>query len=162
MGKRFDTERYGFGSYDDFFCLRPSWVLIASLIYLCRSLVAVIAFGLGGDGAEMLLGRIVSTETLWAGCVASIPALLVLYAVVARVPRAPAFVQRTWKHGQALVSLSALCHVAVAASRYTSNPRHWHASSLMERAVVLADLAIVAYVLLSSRVRQTFLEFPSA
>jgi hypothetical protein len=162
MSNRFDIDKYGFGSFDDYFCLRPSRMLIASLIFLCRSVIAVVAFGLGGDGAEQLLGGIVDPEANWAGVLAAAPALLVLYALVARVPRAPSFVQWTWKHGRLLVALSALCHIGIAAVYYSSDPRHWHGLSALDAAVALADLAIVVYVFSSSRVRQTFADFPSA
>jgi hypothetical protein len=99
MNKRFEIETYGVGSYDDFFCLRPPWLLIASLIFLCRSIVAIGAFGLGGNGAEDVLS-FVDKGALWSGCLAAVPALLVLYAAVARAPTAPAFVKWSWKHGR--------------------------------------------------------------
>jgi hypothetical protein len=46
--------------------------------------------------------------------------------------------------------------------QYGSDPRRWLNSSLAVKAIVLAELGIVAYVFLSSRVRQTFMDFPAA
>jgi hypothetical protein len=158
MTKRFEIERHG--SYDALIALRPPGLLIGSLIFLCRSLVAVVAFGIAGaPGVRAAVGS-VDTEGLWIGCLAALPALLVLYAVGARVPKAPAFVRWTWAHGRALMSLSALCHIALAVTLYWSDPRRWHIGSPMGKAMVVTDVAIIGYVFLSPRVRHTFLDFP--
>jgi hypothetical protein len=58
--------------------------------------------------------------------------------------------------------LSALCHIGLTVAQYGFDPRGWLGSSLATKAVVAADLWLIGYVLLSSRVRQTFLDFPSA
>jgi hypothetical protein len=159
MKNRFEIEKYGFHNYDDFFCLRPPWLLIAALIYLCRSLVGIAMSGLAG-GVPPGLGDVVDTDMLWAGCVAALPALLLLYAFGARVEGAPAFVRWIWGHGRALVAVSVAMHIAVAAAQLGVEPRSWLGSSLAEKAVVLADLAVVVYVFSSARVKQTFLDFP--
>jgi hypothetical protein len=167
MSKRLEIEKYGLHSYDDFLALRPPRLLIACLIFLCRDLVVVGLFGVSklfgaSGGIPPLLNDIVDPETLRSGCLAAVPAALVLYALVARVPTARAFVRWTWAHGRGLMSLSALSSVAVAVAQYGSDPRGWLNSPLAVKAIVLAELAIVGYVFLSSRVRQTFLDFPSA
>jgi hypothetical protein len=60
------------------------------------------------------------------------------------------------------MAVSALVSIAVTVAQYGSDPRRWLNSSLAVKAVVLAELAIVGYVFLSSRVRQTFMDFPAA
>jgi hypothetical protein len=59
--------------------------------------------------------------------------------------------------------LAALSYIALAAAELGIDPRRWHGTgSLVARIAVLAELGTIGYVLLSSRVRQTFLDFPTA
>jgi hypothetical protein len=95
-----------------------------------------------------------------SGCIAAVPAALVLYALGARMPTAPAFVRFIWRHGRSLMAVSALTSIALTVVQYGSDPRRWLNSSLAVKAIVLAELGIVGYVFLSSRVRQTFMDFP--
>jgi hypothetical protein len=160
MSKHFDTGKYGIGSYDDFFCLRPPWLLIASLLFMCRSLAALALFGMTGADGDSTLSRFFDTEMLGMGALAAVPALLVLYALGARVPSAPSLVRWIWRHGRGLVAASALLHIAVAATHYAS-VRAWIGGPLAVQALALGDLAVIGYVFLSSHVRQAFLEFPA-
>ncbi len=70
MSKRLEIEKYGVDSYDDYLCLRPSWTLIACVIFLCRGLLVFALFGLSG-GVPAAFSDIVDAETLWQGCVAA-------------------------------------------------------------------------------------------
>jgi hypothetical protein len=133
--------------------------LIACLIFLCRGLVVYVLVGVS-RGVPVGFKDIVDTETVWSGFLAAVPAALVLYALVARVPTAPAFVRWAWRYGRALTSLSALSYVAIAVAQLGSDPRRWLGGPLAAKAMVLAELAIIAYLFLSSRVRQAFLDFP--
>jgi hypothetical protein len=161
MSKRMEIEKYGLHSYDDFLCLRPSRLLIASLIFLSRGLLLFALFGVSG-GVPAALNGIVDAETLWRGCLAAAPAVLVLYALTARAPSAPALARWGWRHGRALMALSAVSYVALAVAQFGLDPRRWLNSSLAVKALLIVELGIIGYVLLSSRVRQTFLDFPSA
>jgi hypothetical protein len=67
-----------------------------------------------------------------------------------------------WRNGRALLALSAVSYVALTAARLGSDPDRWLSSPLATKALVVAEVAILAFVLLSSRVRDTFLEFPAA
>jgi hypothetical protein len=162
--KRLEVEKYGLHAYDDFLCLRPSKLLIASLIFLCRDLIFLVLLGVSRfiGAAEGVAGLedIVDRETLLSGCIAAVPAALVLYALGARMPTAPAFVRFIWRHGRSLMAVSALTSIALTVVQYGSDPRRWLNSSLAVKAIVLAELGIVGYVFLSSRVRQTFMDFP--
>lgn len=161
MTKRLQIEKYGLHSYDDYLCLRPSWPLIASLIFLCRGLAVYALVGVSG-GVPAGLNGIVDSATLWSGCLAAAPAVALLYALTARVPAAPTFVRWIWQHGRSLVALSAVSYVAITATRYGADPRRWLGSPLAVKAITLVEIGILAYVFLSSRVRQAFLDFPLA
>jgi hypothetical protein len=98
---------------------------------------------------------------LWRGCVAAIPAALVLYSMTARNPGAPRFVRFSWRNGRLLLALAALSYVGLAVAQHGVDFRGWLFSPLAI-ALVATELAILGYVLASSRVRQTFAEFPAA
>jgi hypothetical protein len=161
VSKRLEIEKYGLDSYDDYFCLRPSWVLIACTVFLCRGLLLFALFGLSG-GVPTALSEVVDAGTLWRGCIAAAPAALLLYAMTARAPGAPTFVRFSWRNGRALLALSSLGYVALSVMQLGTDPRRWLFSPLATKALVAIELAILGYVLLSARVRQTFLEFPAA
>jgi hypothetical protein len=161
MSKRLEIEKYGLHSYDDHLCLRPSRPLIACLIFLCRGVIVVALLALSG-GFEGPLSGVVDVDTLWSGCLAAAPAVVLLYALGARQPTARAFVRWIWRHGRGLMWLSAVSYVALAVAQLGTDPRRWLSSSPSAKALILAELAIIAYAFLSSRVRQTFLDFPSA
>jgi hypothetical protein len=55
-----------------------------------------------------------------------------------------------------------LSYVAIAVAQSGSDPRRWLGSPLAAKAMVLAELGILAYLFLSSYVRQAFHDFPSA
>jgi hypothetical protein len=118
-------------------------------------------FGLSG-GVPAALSEAVDAETLWRGCIAAVPAALLLYALTARAPGAPSFVRFSWRNGRALMALSALGYVVLTMIQLGTDPRRWLFSSMVTKALVAAEVAILCYVLLSSRVRQTFLDFPAA
>ena len=162
MSKLSELDKYGPESYDDYLCLRPPRLLIASLIFLCRGFVVFVLVAASREVPAMLddLGGVDAIGV--GGSLATGPAALVLYAVGARVPSARAFVRWVWKHGRALVSLSALTYIALFLARLGSSPRGWtDGASSAATAMVLVELTIVAYVALSPRVRQTFRDFPS-
>jgi DUF2919 family protein len=164
MSKRLEIDKYGPDSYDDFFCLRPPWLLIASSIFLCRGLVVFVLVA-ASRGAATRLDYLGDAGALSAGgSLATVPAALVLYALGARAPTAPAFVRWIWMRGRALVSLSALAYIYLSTfGTLGPDPLAWVSdTSAAEKAVLLAELGIIAYVSLSSRVRQTFRDFPAA
>jgi hypothetical protein len=165
MSKRVEIEKFGLDSYDDFLCLRPPWPLIASLIFLCRGVVVFVLVA-ASRGVAARLDYLGDTETLGIGsALATAPAALVLYALGARGPSAPAFVRWIWTRGRALVSLSALAYVyfSTFGAPLGPEPLAWVSdTSVAAKAMLLAELGIIGYVLLSSRVRQTFRDFPTA
>jgi hypothetical protein len=160
VSKRLEVEKYGLDSYDDYFCLRPSWLLVLCTVFLCRGLLLFALFGLSG-GVPAALREVVDAETLWQGCVAAFPAAVVLYAMTARDPAAPRFVRFSWRNGRWLLALAALSYVGLAVAQLGVDLRRWLLNPLAI-ALVATELAILGYLFVSSRVRQTFVEFPAA
>jgi hypothetical protein len=141
--------------------LRPSRILIASILFLCRDLLLIVAFGASGmAGASTKLGDLVDTDYLWLACSAAIPAAAILYAYFARAPDARPIVRWLWAHGRVLLLSSALAQIAVVAASYWDDAGRLQAGPLADKAVVIGELAVIGYVLLSSRVKDVFLDFP--
>jgi len=165
MSKRLEIEKYGPDSFDEFLCLRPPRLLIASLIFLCRGVVIFVLVA-ASRGVAARFDYLAEPETLGIGSsVATAPAALVLYALGSRTPSAPTFVRWIWMHGRALVSLSALAYIYLSTlgAQLGPAPLAWvNDTSVAAKAMLLAELGIIGYVLLSSRVRQTFRDFPTA
>jgi hypothetical protein len=163
MSKRLEIEKYGLDSYDDFLCLRPPWLLIASLIFLCRG-VFIFVLVAASRGVATRFDYLGDTETFGVGSsLATVPAALVLYALGARGPSAPVFVRWIWMRGRALVTLSALAYIYLSTLGAQLGPLGWvNDTAVAAKAMLLAELGIIGYVSLSSRVRQTFRDFPTA
>ena len=162
MSKQAEIDKFGLESYDDFLCLRPPRLLIGCLVFLCRGLV-IFVLAAASRGSLPGLNDLGDTETVnFASTLATLPAALVLYAVGARVPSAPAFVRWIWRQGRTLVLLSAAAYVALAVTRLAAQPRAWAGTgSLTAKAMVAVELGIIGYVLLSDRVRHAFQDFPT-
>lgn len=161
MSKRLQIEKYGLDSYDDHLCLRPSKLLVACTLFLSRGVLLLAVFGLI-KGVPDAVRPFVDADRLWEAAIAALPAVGVLYALAARLPGAPTAVRWIWRNGRALLALSAVSYVALAAVRLGSDPQRWLASPLATKALVIAEVAILVFVVLSARVRDTFLEFPAA
>jgi hypothetical protein len=165
MSKRLDIEKYGLDSYDDFLCLRPPRLLIASLIFLCRGVV-IFALVAASRGVATRFDYLADAATLSVGSfLATVPAAVVLYAMGARAPSAPAIVRWIWLRGRSLITLSALAYIylSTVGAQLGGDPLAWiNDTAPAAKAMLVAELAIIGYVLLSPRVRQTFRDFPSA
>lgn len=157
--KRTFPAKYDLDDYDAHFALRPSWLLIATMIFLCRGWLMLMLLGVSNfAGVSVELDDLIPTDHVWEGLIAGVPAALTLYAWLVRVPSAKALVRAIWRNGRKLLIASALLHSAlVFATEWPS--MHWLSEPVS--AVILAgDLWVIAFVLFSERVKDTFLDFP--
>jgi hypothetical protein len=99
--------------------------------------------------------------------VAEFPALLISLLAMKRKPGAGKIVRSVWKHGFWLLSLSALLNMAMIAllpAKLIPFPARLSVDlSRLDGAqwgAIAANIAILAYFVLSSRTRDTFAEFP--
>lgn len=99
--------------------------------------------------------------------VAEFPALLISFLAMKRKPEAGKMVRSVWKHGFWLLSLSALLNMAMIALLPTKMiPFPARLSFDLARldgaqwGAIAANVAVLAYFVLSARTRDTFAEFP--
>jgi len=163
MSKRYDFRKYESWSYDDDFCLKPPFLLKASILYLCRSLLL---FGLFVISSTR--GQVTGIEKLIPGgehaaalALSGIPALLVFYALLRRSPSGSGFARWVWQHGRTLLATSAVMEVCAALLFLYSGAAAVGEFGAVRFALLLLDVYILAYVLMSVRVRDTFSDFPA-
>jgi hypothetical protein len=151
---------YAASQYDDDLCLKPPRLLWLAALYLSRAIVLGLAVGLGSvagvnkDSLSLLRGI--------GDVYALLPALLavpVLVALTRRVSSAPLMVRWIWARGRIFIALSALSDMVLSliyiVGRWEMIDRTW--LSMLLPAI---DIGILAYVLGSRRVRDSFADFP--
>lgn len=162
MAKSYDLNKYDSWLYDDDFCLKPPFVLTAAMAYLCRSfliMALVLAATTRGKDTGMELFLPGGDHPMSIGLTA-IPAMLVLYARVRRSPRAGNFVRRIWTHGRLLLGLSAVMEIATGVFLIYANAGEGHDSDLIRVGLLIVDVYILLYVVVSKHVRDVFSDFP--
>lgn len=135
-------------AYDEHFSLRVPLTLCAVLLYALHAECLLLLGHLPQAGAE--LGYLLSYVAP-ADLVASLPALAVLVAALRRRPTAGRLPRALWQHGMWLLLASLVADLALA---LTTRHGAWAASR------VAGDLASIAVVIASARIRDTFADFP--
>jgi hypothetical protein len=159
MHERYDPDSYPESCFDDDFCLKPPVLLWAAVLFLSRGAALPIVFGLGrfaGVNADAL-GVL---HALWRSD-ALIPAAFaapVLYSLVRRLPSASRPVRWIWAHGRALLVLSVLADLALAALSIRGFSELGDA--LPAICAGIADAYFLLYLLAARRIRDTFTDFP--
>jgi hypothetical protein len=159
MHERYDPHSYPESCFDDDFCLKPPVLLWVTLLFLSRGAALPIVFGLGrfiGVNADALT----VLHSLWKSD-ALIPAAFaapVLYSLVRRVPSASRPVRWIWAHGRALLVLSVLADLTLAALsvRELSDL----GDALPAICAGVADAYLLLYLLAARRIRDSFADFP--
>ncbi|MBX9606954.1 MAG: DUF2919 domain-containing protein [Gammaproteobacteria bacterium] len=135
-------------AYDEHFALRIPLTLWAVLLYALHAECLLLLGHLPQAGAELgyLLAYVAPNEL-----VASLPALAVLVAALRRRPTAGRLPRFVWRQGAWLLLASLVADLALA---LTSRHGAWAAAR------VAGDLASIAVVVTSARIRDTFADFP--
>lgn len=162
MAKVGDIIKYDFECYDKHSCLKPSLPLVIATVFSCREYLlplVPLAGALSGSSNDM---NFLFAEHRSVALLAQIPALLVLYAMIRRVPSGDAVARWIWKRGRLFLAASLLVDLCRAA--WFANPAFVHMSE--EGVGLLASMAlnagILLYVLRSERVKDSFADFPAA
>lgn len=160
MSKAKQLVRYGPSAYGAHFCLKPPLLLLLAIAYLSRALtlpIIVHVSSLAGgtaDTTEYVRG-VFSIGTAIASCIA----VLVLYALIRRSPRASAPARWIWTHGRLLLAASAALDLVLTVTELARQGSS--ADTAVWNVLTSAcDVYFLLYVLVSSRVRDTFADFP--
>jgi hypothetical protein len=163
MDKSYYFKKYGYACFDKHACLKPSTGLVASVLFLCRAVLLPVFIGLASiKGSSQGMTWVLAGNAHPAlTSLFALPALAVLVALVRRSPQAGPWLRRTWAHGRSLLLLSALAQAGIALRDVTAGGLAVDSAAALASIVVLALLiALIGYLLLSRRVRDSFLEFP--
>jgi hypothetical protein len=157
LEKSYDPRKYDYGCYDQYFCLKPPLLLILAIVFLCRGFLMPFIVLLtsvkraAGDTAALVSGSEHAVSML-----AAVPAVLVLYAMIRRVPEANRFARWAWKHARFLLTLSILFDVSLGIVTL-----HLHEQALTAVRLAL-DLYILIYIHSAKRVKDTLSDFPAS
>jgi hypothetical protein len=157
--------RYDLDSYDSHFALKPPALLIGVLLFLCRSyLMPFVMYAASVSHGAGDYGSLIYGVNPAAALIGAIPALLVFYALVRRVPAGGRFARWLWTRGRVLLVTSAFLETAplvyaAAASNALDNLSA--AEGAVQWLLTLLNVPVALYILRSGRVRDVFHDFPS-
>lgn len=163
MSDKFVLAGYDFDCYDKYFCLKPPILLVVAALLLCRDVVlpllvaALAVFGVSNSNSDFVVG----SGRQWTSVASALPAALVLYALLARVPTASRFVRWISSQGRLLLGASAGVQLLLLYSENHVSLGSGSSVSEVSLAMMAVDLIILCYIAFSRRVRDTFRDFPA-
>lgn len=151
---------YPESAYDHHLCLKAPLMLWVVALYLSRAvvlpMVAAIGAFAGVDSAALaLVRRLWNANTL----APSLIALLVVVALILRVPKAPRLIRWIWAHGRILLAIAAGADLAMLLLT-SLRQLELNDDVLVSLMLGVVDVYFLLYALLARRVRDTFAEFP--
>jgi hypothetical protein len=164
MDKSYYFRKYGYDCFDKHGCLRPSKGLVVSISFLCRALLLPVLIGVASVKGSSQSMTWVLAGNLHPALMSllALPALAVLAALVGRSPRARPWLRWVWAHGRNLLLLSAVAQAGIVLRDVTTVGLSLDSAEAFLSVSVLVLLAgLIAYLLWSRRVRDSFSEFPS-
>jgi hypothetical protein len=150
---------YSASDYDDDMCLKPPLLLWFALLFLCRGILLPIMIGMGhftGVNADALT----ILRDHWSGLdlIASAMAAPVLFALIRRSAKAAKATRWIWSRGRILLTLAAV--VDLSATLILLLRREANDDMILMLVSSSVDVYFLLYVLLASRVRDSFADFP--
>jgi hypothetical protein len=153
-------KKYHFNDFNDDGVLRMPLLLWVSLLYLSRHLLLL---ALGGFSSFML-SRMGSAQADFSHLhsrpvllLASLPALMVAAAGLRRAPGAGKLIRTIWQRGRGLLISAVLLDLGLFLVFWYLHPLQM---TLWPITGAVLDLYILAYLIRSLRVRDTFADFP--
>ena len=161
MGRARDIIKYGLECYDKHACLKPSIFLIVAMVFACREYLLPLVVLLGSMKGNSFDIDFLLEEHHTLALALELPALLVIYAMIRRVPAGDRVARWAWKWGRALLALAVFLDIWLVVSFSELSMRHVTDEDLLTLARVVMDALIVGYLALSTRVKDTFADFPA-
>ena len=157
---------YDYRRYNQHDVLKPHWGFWLTILFLSRHVIGFILVSMSGRGGGRVgvgkeaidLGGVMSLiEPIYM--IADIPALVLLYALGARLPKSGAAVRRVWDAGRWLILASITIYLALFAltrgiDAETFGPATWASLAL--------SALVVTYVIGSKFLKDLFGQFPAA
>ena len=154
------APRYGIDCYDRHVCLKAPFVSILVMLFACREFLLPLVVLLNSiKGRSYGIDFLLQDNHTYA-LLSEVPALLVAYAFVRRAPSGEAFARWIWKMGRVLLATAVVLDLCLVASELGQSLRRLHDEDFFALLRMAIDLGILAYLLLSHRVRDVFNDFP--
>lgn len=156
------ARRYSPSSYDDDMCLKPPFLLWVAIVYLARAVALPVVLGIasmggGGGNVRVFAGGFLNVDTL----APSLIAVLVLCAMLRRVPSGSRPLRWVWAHGRVLLVAAALLDSGLSLLNWTLHRTDVDTQSDTSLLAAGLDLYFLAYILSTPRVRDAFADFPA-
>jgi len=159
------SRLYDFNQYDKYFSLKVNTELWLVILYLLRPYIVLIGtmkLGRGASGAVGVEGvrNILYPDnfSIVLAILATIPALLFMYAWSRRKPGAGTLAKKLWKQGANLLGAAAAMNIVIVFVPWlTGALARIHVLGWVQ---VGFAILIIGYLYSSRRVRDTFADFP--
>ena len=149
---------YSIEDYDNHGVLKPGFFLIACTAYVARFLLfgpLSLVAGRAMRGREALDVSFL-TDASPLEMLSSIPAVIILFIMLARKPNSPDWMKLMWKHARALLALSVSAQLIIVINRVF----YGHELSLVEFIVGMVNAYLLVYFSLNNRPKAVFSMFP--
>ncbi len=157
---------YDYRRYNQYDVLKPHWGFWLTILFLSRHVIGFILVSMSGRGGGRVgvekeaidLGGVMSLiEPIYM--IADVPALVLLYALGARLPKSGAVVRWLWDAGRWLILASVAIYLALFVLKRgfdveTFGPATWVSLAL--------SAVVVTYALGSKFLKDLFGQFPAA
>lgn len=148
-------------AYTDDGALKVALTLWLVMAYLGRNLLFVFIGGVSTFAGRRFSSSATDYSPLFSNemlLLASLPAIIVIVAAFRRVPSAGAVARKIWRNGRWILIAAVILDLMIV---WMISPRQPHAISTLQVAFVILDVYALIYLFRSSRVRDTFADFPA-
>lgn len=162
MAKQYrGAQNYDAGDFDRWMCLLPgvaTWIVI---VFLMRPYV-VMAMSFANRTDRMGLIDLIYPERFWfaLNALAALPAIAVVVAYLRRRPEAGKWPRRVWANGRIWLIASAVANLVVALVAIVLAPSQ--GAGIVLPLMVCGAAWTLWYLVVAHRVRDTFMDFPTA
>jgi len=159
------SKIYNFTDYDKYLSLKINFELWLIIAYFLRPLIlkiSTIQMGRGAKSASVSgLKDLVYPDDFgfFLAIVTTIPVFLVIFAYMKRKPEAPDYIRTLWRNSRKLLVLTAVLNVVVVFVPFILNMAY--RINLMGWGQLVIAACIIAYLVTSRRVKDTFADFPA-
>ena len=158
------SKIYNFNDYDKYLSLKINFELWLIIAYFMRPLIlkiSTIQMGRGAKSASVSgLKDLVYPDDFgfFLAIVTTIPVFLIIFAYMKRKPEAPDYIRTLWRNGGRLLMLTAVLNVVVVFVPFILDMTH--RINLIGWGQLVIAACIIAYMVTSRRVKDTFADFP--
>ena len=158
------SKIYNFTDYDKYLSLKINFELWLIIAYFLRPLIlkiSTIQMGRGAksDSVSGLKDLVYPGDFgFFLAILATLPVFLVIFAYMKRKPEAPDYIRTLWRHSGKLLVLTAVLNVVVVFVPFILNMAY--RINLMGWGQLVIAACIIAYLVTSRRVKDTFADFP--